>query len=101
MHQLQQPWRWQADGDYFFCNTQGCAVVYFSTTQQIKQSALRQKVGVKSDADDGLLCYCFHVSRADACDERVRSFVVAQTGAGQCACHVRNPSGRCCLKDWE
>jgi len=33
-------------------------------------------------------------------DKRLKDFVVEQTKADVCACDIRNPSGRCCLKDF-
>ncbi len=100
-HQLKQPWQWQeSKQDYYFCASKGCDIVYFAADTRITQAALRQTVGVKTDADDALLCYCFDVARRDAALAHVRAYVVAQTQAGQCACKVRNPSGRCCLKDF-
>jgi hypothetical protein len=48
-----------------------------------------------------LLCYCFGISREDfKRDPGLRDFVVAKTKAGECSCETKNPSGRCCLKDF-
>jgi len=62
---------------------------------------MRTPVGVKEASADTLLCYCFGVSKQDfQTDPATREFVVAQTKAGLCSCDTRNPSGRCCLKDF-
>ncbi len=106
-HHVKKPWLdGQANGkldeqvDYYFCPSQGCATVYFSSQVQIKSNDLRLEVGVKSENESALICYCFDVSRADAANPDIKAYVTAQTQAKQCACAVRNPSGRCCLKDF-
>lgn len=102
LHHLAQPWQWQGTGQqYYFCDSSGCEVVYFTDGGVIiRTQELRTVVGVKETAPGALLCYCFGVSRADAAaDPAAREFIVQQTRAGLCACTTRNPSGRCCLKD--
>jgi len=101
-HHIKVPWLWDdSSGDYYFCTSQGCETVYFSSNGlNLFQKDLRLLVGVKLKAEDALICYCFDVSRADAANPAIKSFVSNQTKAKQCACVVRNPSGRCCLKDF-
>ncbi|MDQ7005096.1 MAG: hypothetical protein Q9N67_09360 [Ghiorsea sp.] len=105
IHHVQQPWLWQKDQqdeawDYYFCASQGCTTVYFSSQAQIKQDELRLEVGVKSSNEDTLICYCFDVSRKNASHPDIKAYVIGQTKAKQCACSVRNPSGRCCIKNF-
>ncbi|WP_172600480.1 putative iron-sulfur cluster-binding metallochaperone [Sulfurivermis fontis] len=102
LHHLARPWQRQGmNQPYYFCNTPDCEVVYFTDSGvTIGKQELRTVVGSKETAPAALLCYCFGVSRADAVDPVVRDFVVQQTKAGLCACTTRNPSGRCCLKDF-
>lgn len=102
-HHLRQPWAWpHADQRYYFCDNPACEVVYFGEDGSlILASQLRTVVGIKNAAADSLICYCFGVTWADALrDATAKEFVVAQTRAGLCACETRNPSGRCCLKDF-
>lgn len=103
LHHIKQAWAWQPTAKrYFFCEDPACDIVYFGDDDTtILKSQLRTRVGVKESTDDGLLCYCFGVSKADyRRDPAVRDFVTAQTKAGLCSCEARNPSGRCCLKDF-
>jgi hypothetical protein len=100
---IRVPWLWSASaGRYFFCEQPDCAVVYFGDDGSlIRKADLRARVGVKEADRDAPLCYCYGVSRADVEREpALRDFVVAATRDGQCACDTRNPSGRCCLKDF-
>ncbi len=55
-----------------------------------------------------MLCYCFDIPEEDYREamrnetgEEIRAFVVRQTAGKRCACDIRNPSGRCCLADFQ
>lgn len=103
VHHLKEPWGWMPSAaHYYFCDAPDCDVAYFGDDDSvILKSQLRTRIGAKERGEHDLLCYCFGVSRADfARDPATRDFVVAQTRAGACSCETRNPSGRCCLKDF-
>jgi hypothetical protein len=57
-------------------------------------------VGVKHPEDDALVCYCFSIHYAEA-NPTTREYVITQTQSGTCACATQNPSGRCCLKNFQ
>jgi hypothetical protein len=103
LHHLKSPWT-QALGDqkYYFCESAGCEAVYFGEDDSIIGiSETRGEIGQKRTDPNRLLCYCFGVTQGDAeADPAAREFVVQQTKEGACACDSRNPSGRCCLKDF-
>ena len=102
-HHIQAPWNWvPASERYYFCEDARCGVAYFgSDGSVIEKAQLRTPNGAQTDQGDDLLCYCFGVSRAEyGRNPATRDFIVAQTKAGACACESRNPSGRCCLKDF-
>jgi len=103
VHQINDAWTWQPTGHrYFFCDDPACEIVYFGDDgSTILKSQLRRRVGQKDSSDEGLLCYCFGVTKQDFKNNpATRDFVVAQTKTGQCSCDTSNPSGRCCLKDF-
>jgi hypothetical protein len=94
------------DGEYRFCRTPACPVVYFSagsgpafTVEQVRERVYQKE----PDADDVLVCYCFrHTAgavRAAAPEGRAAIVTDINAGiqAGQCACDLRNPQGSCCL----
>lgn len=102
-HHIAQPWEWDDRGHaYYFCEDPDCDVAYYSDDDQIiLTSELRTKIGTKSSSDDGLICYCFGVSKADVRkNPSIKDYVVEQTKQKICSCDTSNPSGRCCLKDF-
>lgn len=103
MHHLAKPWAWDSQGEtYYFCDDPDCEVVYFSASNKVfTQDKLRTQVGQKDRSELATLCYCFGVSRGDyQSDVTIKAYVMAQTKNKTCACGARNPSGRCCLKDF-
>lgn len=106
LHQLTTPWQ-QPPGDEacYFCNHPDCTVVYFSSNgTRFGREALRQPPGQKSSSVERTLCYCFDIRFSDLTDpataRQCRDFVIQQTRNKVCACEQRNPSGRCCLRDF-
>ena len=103
LQHIKDPWEHPLEvGAYYFCRTQDCDVVYFSNTDKtIQKSDIRTSIGIKEHDDNSLICFCFGVSRSVAATNiKVRDFVVEQTKESTCTCETRNPSGRCCLKDF-
>lgn len=92
---------------YYFCEAPGCDVVYFplgSGQPIFRRSDLLVRVGSKETEDPIAVCYCFGFTRQDIWDEirqtghsTVAQRVRAEVQAGNCACEVKNPSGKCCL----
>ncbi len=90
--------------EFRLCRDPECEVVYYGTAGALLATRdLNVRPGFKNGGD-GLLCYCFLHREADIARQ------LAETGrtdlfrsirdeveAGNCACEVRNPSGRCCL----
>jgi hypothetical protein len=97
-----------ADEPYRFDRTPGCEVVYYSNTSRsyYHKSDLRVRVGLKETEAPIPLCYCFDHTVASVREELERTGrstvsgrIAAEVQAGNCACEVKNPSGRCCLGD--
>ena len=96
-----------ADTQYYFCETPTCPVVYFpydASAAMFQKMNLRVRVGVKEAEDPVPLCYCFGITRKDVWDEIEQTGkatavnrVKGEVQAGNCACEVKNPSGKCCL----
>ena len=103
LHHIVEPWNWnEKSQSYFFCDDPECDVVYFGQDDSvIKKSGLRTVVGVKEKSGTFPICYCFGISMNQAAtDPATRKFVAEKTRGHVCECEVRNPSGKCCLKDF-
>lgn len=104
LHHIKEPWHWQGKNQsYFFCDDPECDVVYFGKDDLvIDKTEVRTTVGVKEISSDALVCYCFGVTVNEAATQPdVKLFVIEKTKAHFCECEARNPSGRCCLKDFQ
>ena len=101
-HHIRNPWNVELPNQgYYFCSDPDCAVVYFGEDDStLNTSQLRTTVWQKQGRPDSTLCYCFGVSVQQAATPAIKDFVVQQTKQSLCACEIRNPSGRCCLKDF-
>jgi hypothetical protein len=92
---------------YYFCEAQDCDVVYFALDSQapiFRRTDLLVRVGVKETAHPIPVCYCFGFTRGNIHDEiaetgqsTIAEQITAEVKAGNCACEVKNPSGKCCL----
>lgn len=96
------------DIPFYFCEKKDCPIVYFSEDGPVRYTTkeVRSPVGIKETSGPITLCYCFGFT-----DEMIRTqvlktgrssvstLIARETGLGNCACDIRNPSGRCCLKD--
>ena len=97
-HQLDKPWQWQLDGDYYYCDNPCCDIVYFNN-----QDLVINREHIRTNLlDKQMLCYCYGVTQADyENDEHIKAFIIQETKSKNCACEARNPSGRCCLSDFK
>ena len=103
IHHMDKPWRWKNTAQYYyFCDDPDCEVVYFGEDNSvINQDNLRTPVGIKDKSDNSTICYCFGISKGEAIQDRnIKDYVIIQTKDHMCDCEIRNPSGKCCLKDF-
>ncbi len=92
---------------YYFCEVTDCDVVYFASRPEapiFKRADLLVRVGVKETEDPVPVCYCFGFTRKDIEEEVARTGrsaiaqrITAEVKSGNCACEVKNLSGKCCL----
>jgi len=94
------------EGPFYFCDSNDCAVVFFSgdhSTQYTKDQ-LRSRVASKETSGPSTVCYCFGVSKEMISEEILKtgkstflSWIAKEVKQGNCACEVRNPAGVCCM----
>lgn len=90
---------------YWLCRQHDCQAVYFGEDGAVIVAAqMNVAPGWKSKDREALVCYCFQHTRGDLQDDllttghsSIPERITAEVEAGNCACEVRNPSGRCCL----
>ncbi|MCZ6507879.1 MAG: (2Fe-2S)-binding protein [Acidobacteria bacterium] len=90
--------------EFRLCRDAECEVVYYGSAGTVLTlSDLSVQPGFKSGSD-GLVCYCFLHSKADirrqlgeTGETDIFESIKDEVQAGNCACEVRNPSGKCCL----
>ncbi len=90
---------------FWICRDPDCEIVYFGEEDWLLRiSDLASKPSFKSHSPDALVCYCFLYSRSDIereivtrGDTQIPDRIAAAVKVGNCACKVRNPTGRCCL----
>ncbi|MBI5503758.1 MAG: (2Fe-2S)-binding protein [Deltaproteobacteria bacterium] len=91
---------------YRYCATEACPVVYYGRGGVVLgRQHVRVPVNAKDSGADVPLCYCFaHTRRSvaekmDAREGPTSALIAREIEAGNCACELRNPTGRCCLGD--
>ncbi len=107
LHHLAQPYSHalSEDNGYYFCKNNQCDVVYFDTKGTLFELGdVRGKIGEKDHSPKRQICYCFDVTfdQVEAEIEEhgfssIKEFVKSQTKLKNCACEIRNPTGKCCL----
>ena len=88
------------------CRDSDCDLVYFGDHGlELRSADMRTVPGFKRGSD-GLVCYCFLHTRDGIQGEvletgRRSTFesISRQVKAKNCACEVRNPTGKCCLRE--
>ena len=80
-----------------------CISPFDSQAPMFQRGDLLVRVGCKETEDPIPVCYCFGFTRSDIENEVTAtgdSTVGSELGGsegGNCACEVKNPSGKCCL----
>jgi len=90
--------------EFRLCRDPDCEVVYYGSSQAVLTGAELNVVPGFKNGSAGLVCYCFLHRMSDI--ERqlgetgttdILESIEYEVQAGNCACEVRNPSGKCCL----
>jgi hypothetical protein len=89
------------------CMDRDCDVIYFGELGAVvRRGDLATQPGFKTSEGDGMLCFCFPLRRSEltqavrsGAGERTIGRIEAEVRAGNCACEIRNPTGRCCLAE--
>ncbi len=90
--------------EFWLCRDPGCEVVYFGSSGSILTIRDLTVVPGFKNGSDGLVCYCFQHRTSDIARDLsetgstgILEAIKKDVKARQCACEVKNPSGKCCL----
>ena len=93
-----------APGEYHFCPSAECAVVYFGSGGAFLREDVAVTVFQKEAGGPRTICYCLDIT-----EDQLRNELAATGGSrsadrirelianDRCACELRNPQGSCCL----
>ncbi len=96
------------EANYFLCANPDCNTVYFSNKLNVvyNKNDVRIKIGFKEKAEPKLVCYCFDITEKQVTDDikekgdsSIVEFITEKTKNKLCACSIKNPTGKCCLKN--
>lgn len=100
LHHVTRPWsRKLPEQAYYYCSDPDCDVIYFGKDNSMLTSSDMRLSDIKRS---NTICFCFDISKEDLKKEKelTKTFVVEQTRHSTCDCEIRNPSGKCCLKNF-
>lgn len=92
---------------FWLCRERDCEIAYFGDAgARVPVSDVRFLPAFKSKSPEAFVCYCFLHPRSEIESElrldgisTLVDRIAVKVKAGECACEVRNPSGRCCLSE--
>ncbi len=91
-------------GDFHFCATPDCPVVYFAAGGPVLTTNDVRRLVTQKDSEHAPVCYCFGFTPTMIRDElaatgksTVIERIAAEMKSDFCACEIRNPQGSCCL----
>ncbi|SOC41733.1 putative iron-sulfur cluster-binding metallochaperone [Ureibacillus acetophenoni] len=93
------------NSEHFFCNLEGCDVVYFDTDKKTYSiSEIKVPVFQKDDSLTVPICYCFDWTREkitqyvkDGLASKPLEHIKQNVKENRCGCEVNNPQGSCCM----
>ena len=94
--------------ELIFCNSSGCGVVYYSSSNNelFFEEDVKSKVTCKNEDPATPLCYCRKYKKADAQrdmqnmeDKELVQHIKKILSQGKSSCKKTNPKGSCCTAD--
>jgi hypothetical protein len=101
LHHLNTPWKHSLASDpHYFCANRDCEITYFNPHGN-RYSRIVLRPETRTALANEMICFCYGIDKESVRNEPdAKPFVIEQTRSRACACESRNPSGRCCLKDF-
>jgi len=101
---LKAPWNHPLPYLYYhFCGNPHCQVIYFDE-KGVPLNKDKIKESSHFFAPNPTLCHCFNITQSDIQNQAepgtLKNYVIEQTKQKNCACEIKNPSGKCCLANF-
>ncbi len=88
------------DRGYSFCPNSECDVVYFHNKETFTTNMINKEIGLKKNSSPkGIICYCYNYPLSELYDEAIIAKIKIRIENYGSRCDIRNPNGRCCLKE--
>jgi len=89
-----------ADENYSFCHNPQCNIVYFCDKNTFTTSMINKEIGFKDDASNqAAVCFCYNYLKSELYDKSLIDKINIRIDNYGSRCDLRNPTGKCCLKD--
>jgi len=88
------------DGGYYFCPNRECDIVYFRDKETFSVHMINKEIGIKeSSSMQAAVCYCYNYQKSELYDEALIEKINIRIDNYGSRCDLRNPNGRCCVKE--
>ncbi|MEA3490878.1 MAG: hypothetical protein U9R27_03170 [Campylobacterota bacterium] len=85
---------------YSFCHSPECNVVYFKDEEVFTTDMINKEIGLKDSASErGVICFCYNYFKSELYEPSLIDKINIRIDNYGSRCDLRNPAGRCCLKD--
>ncbi len=86
---------------YYYCASFECDIVYFNKHDAPYTTAmLNKEIGFKEgSSDQAAVCFCYHYMKSELYNPSIIEKINIRINNYGSRCDIRNPSGKCCLKD--
>jgi len=87
------------DGGYSYCSNPHCDVVYFRDKEIFTTAMINKEIGFKDTSSDfGAVCFCYNYSKLELYNDSLIDKINIRIDTYGSRCDLRNPSGKCCIK---
>ena len=88
------------DGGYSFCGNRQCNTVYFRGEETFTTHMVNKEIGLKdASSPQGAVCYCYNYPKSELYDDSLIDKINIRIDNYGSRCDLRNPNGRCCIKE--
>ena len=88
------------DGGYSYCSNPQCDVVYFRNEETFTTRMINKEIGFKySASEQATVCFCYNYPKSELYDDTLIDKINIRIDNYGNRCDIRNPNGKCCIKE--